>query len=73
MLPSPNNPTGTLLPNLDIKTLCEEDCLVCIDEVRYCMRPLKLLVYEALRYWGMRPYATSVCGLQLLVYAAFSY
>ncbi len=33
MLPSPNNPTGTLLPNLDIKTLCEEDCLVCIDEV----------------------------------------
>ena len=50
MLPSPNNPTGTLLPNLDIKTLCEEDCLVCIDEVRYCMRPLKLLVYEALSY-----------------------
>jgi len=32
MLPSPNNPTGTLLPNDDIKILCAEDCIVCIDE-----------------------------------------
>merc|ERR1712216_708675 len=32
MLPSPNNPTGTLLHNDDIKILCAEDCLVCIDE-----------------------------------------
>ena len=27
MLPSPNNPTGTLLPNADIEVLCREDCL----------------------------------------------
>lgn len=32
MLPSPNNPTGTLLPNEDIKVLCAEDCIVCVDE-----------------------------------------
>jgi len=32
MLPSPNNPTGTLLPNDDIKILCAEDCIVCVDE-----------------------------------------
>jgi hypothetical protein len=33
---------------------------------------LKLLVYEALSDWCMRPEATSVCGLELLVYAASS-
>jgi len=32
MLPSPNNPTGTLLPNSDIRTLCAEDALVVVDE-----------------------------------------
>jgi hypothetical protein len=32
MLPSPNNPTGTLLPNEDIKVLCAEDCIICVDE-----------------------------------------
>jgi len=32
MLPSPNNPTGTLLPNHHIRVLCEEDALVVIDE-----------------------------------------
>jgi hypothetical protein len=31
-----------------------------------------LLVHEALRYEGMRPEATCVCGLQLLVYFAAS-
>jgi hypothetical protein len=30
-------------------------------------------VYAALSYKCMRPYATSVCGLTLLVYAALSY
>jgi hypothetical protein len=33
----------------------------------------KLLVCEAFSYWCMRPQATSVCGLKLLVYAASSY
>ena len=33
MLPSPNNPTGTLLPNADIRTLCAEDALIVVDEV----------------------------------------
>ena len=28
-----------------------------------------VLVYAALSYQCMRPYATSVCGLKLLVYA----
>ena len=32
MLPSPNNPTGTLLPNADIELLCKEEALICIDE-----------------------------------------
>jgi hypothetical protein len=32
---------------------------------------LKLLVHEALSYWCMRPSATSVCGLKVLVYDAF--
>ncbi|EKX51272.1 hypothetical protein GUITHDRAFT_151027, partial [Guillardia theta CCMP2712] len=32
MLPSPNNPTGTILPNEDIRVICQEDCLVVIDE-----------------------------------------
>ena len=32
MLPSPNNPTGTLLPNEDIKILCQEDAIICVDE-----------------------------------------
>jgi hypothetical protein len=31
---------------------------------------LKLLVYAALSYLYMRPEATIVCGLKLLVYAA---
>jgi hypothetical protein len=36
------------------------------------MRPeAKLLVYEALSYKGMRPSATSVCGLQLLAALQF--
>jgi hypothetical protein len=30
-------------------------------------------MYEALSYDCMRPYATGVCGLTLLVYAALSY
>ena len=30
-------------------------------------------MYEALSYQCMRPYATSVCGLNLLVYEALSY
>jgi hypothetical protein len=30
-------------------------------------------VYEALSYWCMGPYATSVGGLKLLVYEALSY
>ena len=33
----------------------------------------KLLVYEALSYECMRPSATRVWGLKLLVYAALSY
>jgi len=33
----------------------------------------QLLVYEALTYLCMRPSATSVCSLQLLVSEAFSY
>jgi polyferredoxin len=32
---------------------------------------LALLVYEALSYYCMRPGATIVCGLALLVYAAY--
>ena len=32
MLPSPNNPTGTLLPNEDIRVLCKEDALIVVDE-----------------------------------------
>ena len=32
-----------------------------------------LLVYEAVRYECMRPYATSVCGRKLVVYAAVRY
>ena len=32
-----------------------------------------LLVSEALNYDSMRPYGTSVCGLELLVYEALSY
>ena len=32
MLPSPNNPTGTLLPNSDIEILCKEDAYIVIDE-----------------------------------------
>jgi len=31
---------------------------------------LKLLVNDAFSYWCMRPYATSVCGVKLLVYEA---
>jgi hypothetical protein len=31
-----------------------------------------LLVYEALSYYCVMPYATSVCDLQLLVYATLS-
>jgi hypothetical protein len=34
---------------------------------------LKLRVYEAFSYYFMRPEATSVWGLELLVYAALSY
>ncbi len=30
-------------------------------------------VYAAFSYWCMRPYATHVSGLTLLVYEAFSY
>jgi hypothetical protein len=30
-------------------------------------------VYAALSYWCMRPEGTSVCGVELLVYAALSY
>lgn len=29
---SPNNPTGTLVPNSEIETLCQEDVLVVVDE-----------------------------------------
>ena len=32
-----------------------------------------LLVYAPLSFWCMRPSATSVCGLKLLVYEALSY
>jgi len=32
MLPSPNNPTGTLLPNADIEVLCKEDAMIVVDE-----------------------------------------
>mmetsp|Transcript_14102 Transcript_14102/g.34479 ORF Transcript_14102/g.34479 Transcript_14102/m.34479 type:complete len:639 (-) Transcript_14102:74-1990(-) len=32
ILPSPNNPTGTLLPNDDIEILCKEDAIIVIDE-----------------------------------------
>ncbi len=36
-----------------------------------CNSGLKLLVYAALSYWCMRPYATGVCGLTLLyIYTA---
>ncbi|EGD72613.1 hypothetical protein PTSG_04348 [Salpingoeca rosetta] len=31
-LASPNNPTGTLLPNADVETLAQEDCLIIVDE-----------------------------------------
>jgi hypothetical protein len=31
------------------------------------------MVFEALSYQCMRPYATSVCGLNLLVYETLSY
>eukprot|EP00039_Didymoeca_costata_P028177 m.20251 g.20251 ORF g.20251 m.20251 type:complete len:603 (-) comp6786_c0_seq2:959-2767(-) len=31
-LASPNNPTGTILPNSDIEKLLKEDCLICVDE-----------------------------------------
>ncbi len=34
---------------------------------------VQLLVYEALSFRCMRPYATDVCCLTLLVYEAFSY
>ncbi len=33
----------------------------------------RLLRYAASSYYWMRPTATSVCGLKLLVYAAISY
>ncbi len=33
----------------------------------------QVLVYEASRYWCMRPQGSSVCGLKLLVYEALSY
>eukprot|EP00283_Hemiselmis_rufescens_P020966 CAMPEP_0173440546 /NCGR_PEP_ID=MMETSP1357-20121228/23109_1 /TAXON_ID=77926 /ORGANISM="Hemiselmis rufescens, Strain PCC563" /LENGTH=613 /DNA_ID=CAMNT_0014406043 /DNA_START=77 /DNA_END=1915 /DNA_ORIENTATION=- len=32
MLPSPNNPTGTLLPNSDVEILCKEDAMIVVDE-----------------------------------------
>jgi histidinol-phosphate/aromatic aminotransferase/cobyric acid decarboxylase-like protein len=31
-LPSPNNPTGTVLPNDDAVAILEEDCLLVVDE-----------------------------------------
>ena len=31
-LPSPNNPTGTILPNADVEKLLQENCLVVVDE-----------------------------------------
>lgn len=31
-LPSPNNPTGTVLPNEDILTLLQEQCILVVDE-----------------------------------------
>ena len=31
-LPSPNNPTGTILPNEDAASILEEDCLLVVDE-----------------------------------------
>lgn len=31
-LPSPNNPTGTVLPNADAETILKEDCLLVVDE-----------------------------------------
>jgi HAD superfamily hydrolase (TIGR01548 family) len=32
MLPSPNNPTGTILPNSDAELILQEDCLLVADE-----------------------------------------
>ncbi len=43
------------------------------DQYRQMRYLVLLLVYEALRYQCTRPSATSVCGLQLLVYEALSY
>jgi histidinol-phosphate aminotransferase len=31
-LPSPNNPTGTVLPNADAEVLLKEDCFLVVDE-----------------------------------------
>ena len=39
----------------------------------YSVSGLKLLVYQALSYWCMRPLDTGVCGLKLLVYEALRY
>ena len=37
------------------------------------IRSLNLLVYEALNYWCLRPQATRVLRLKLLLYVAVSY
>ena len=37
------------------------------------VRGLTLLVYAALNYECVKPYATNVCGLELLVYEPCSY
>ena len=31
-LPSPNNPTGLCIDNSDVARLCEEECIVVLDE-----------------------------------------
>jgi hypothetical protein len=38
-----------------------------------CTLVTALLVYEAFSYYCLRPSATSVCGLKLIVYETLSY
>jgi hypothetical protein len=54
------------------QVLCGAEIFYDPLDMRVIDRHVKLLVYAVLSYYCMSK-ATSVCGLQLLVYAAFSY
>jgi hypothetical protein len=44
-----------------------------VDAARKLDKQVQLCVYEAFSYYCIRPSATSVCGLKLLVYEVFRY